>query len=99
MPLTSTKYCINLHRSHFVVHNHYSLQGKVLKPLQRMGQLGKRSGNNMPQDADIMKGMKGPKYMYLSIDEAASHVNVRHFRCTHAAHCLMCYRAHNKSAC
>jgi hypothetical protein len=56
-------------------------QGPVLRSIQRFGRLGKRSGNVPPEARSSKDKIKEAKYMYLSIDEAGTHVNVRRFRC------------------
>ena len=56
-------------------------QGPVLRSIQRFGRLGKRSGNVPPEARHSKDKIKEAKYMYLSIDEAGTHVNVRRFRC------------------
>lgn len=64
-------------------------QGPVLRSIQRFGRLGKRSGNVPPEARHSKDKIKEAKYMYLSIDEAGTHVNVRRFRCNilfHASH-------------
>jgi hypothetical protein len=53
----------------------------VLRSIQRFGRLGKRSGNVPPEARHSKDKIKEAKYMYLSIDEAGTHVNVRRFRC------------------
>ncbi|CAL8462410.1 g1943 [Coccomyxa elongata] len=55
-------------------------QGPVLRSIQRFGRLGKRSGNVPPEARHSKDKIKEAKYMYLSIDEAGTHVNVRRFR-------------------
>ena len=50
--------------------------GKVLKPIQRYGKLG-RSGN---KPGKATPEAKHPSFLYLSIDEASTHVGVRRFR-------------------
>lgn len=57
------------------------VQGPVLRSIQRFGRLGKRSGNVPPEARNSKDKIKEAKYMYLSIDEAGTHVNVRRFRC------------------
>lgn len=55
--------------------------GPVLRPIQRYGKLGKRSWNGTPTPDDRTKyNMKDTRYMYLSFDEAGTHVNQRTFR-------------------
>ena len=64
------------------------LQGPVLRSIQRFGRLGRRSGQ-LPEDAQNGKDkVKEAKYMYLSIDEAGTHVNFRRFRCCSMSHLL-----------
>ena len=60
---------------------HACAQGPVLRSIQRFGRLGKRSGNVPPEAKHSKDKIKEAKYMYLSIDEAGTHVNVRRFRC------------------
>ena len=50
------------------------LQGPILRTIQRFGKLGRRSGKGNENT------MKDTKYMFISIDEAGSHVRVKHFR-------------------
>lgn len=56
-------------------------EGAILRTIQRFGKLGRRSGQNS-SDPDGRNGnaMKDAKYMFISIDEAGSHVRVKHFR-------------------
>jgi len=50
------------------------LQGPILRTIQRFGKLGRRSGKGNENT------MKDTKYMFISIDEAGSHIRVKHFR-------------------
>lgn len=50
------------------------VQGPILRTIQRFGKLGRRSGKGNENT------MKDTKYMFISIDEAGSHVRVKHFR-------------------
>lgn len=58
------------------------IQGPVLRTIQRFGKLGRRSGQNAAEAnaRDSDNGMKNAKYMFISLDEAGSHVKVKHFR-------------------
>ena len=59
------------------------LQGPILRPIQRLGKLGKRSNVPNAEAADPNQ-TKDPKFVYLSIDECGSHVGNRKttfFRC------------------
>lgn len=57
-------------------------QGPVLRTIQRFGKLGRRSGQNAVEanGRNSEHNMKDAKYMFISIDEAGSHVKVKHFR-------------------
>ncbi|KAL4421530.1 hypothetical protein ABPG75_010821 [Micractinium tetrahymenae] len=66
-------------------------QGCILRPIKRFGRLGKRQWNDEqaePGDAASGPGsvsgpgsaMKEPKFMYVSIDEACTHVDAPAFR-------------------
>ncbi|KAH7615612.1 hypothetical protein Ndes2526B_g09642 [Nannochloris sp. 'desiccata'] len=58
-------------------------QGPVLRAIQRFGKLGKRSwgGSPSPDVTDRTNhNMKDMRYMYLSFDEAGTHVACRSFR-------------------
>lgn len=49
------------------------MQGPPLKPISRLGKIGMRS--NLPLDKDMNpNGTKDSRHVYLSIDEASSHV-------------------------
>ena len=61
----------------------------MLRSIQRFGRLGKRSGNVPPEARSSKDKIKEAKYMYLSIDEAGTHVNVRRFRCARACRTLL----------
>lgn len=54
----------------------------MLRTIQRFGKLGKRSGMNSSKGTSkgSANAMKDAKYMFISIDEAGSHVKVKHFR-------------------
>jgi len=57
--------------------------GPVLRPIQRYGKLGKRSwgGSPSPDLTDRTNhNMKDTRYMYLSFDEAGTHVSFKSFR-------------------
>ena len=54
------------------------LQGPILRTIQRFGKLGRRSGAASESGSEGV--MKNAKYMFISIDEAGSHVGMRHFR-------------------
>lgn len=59
------------------------MQGPILRPIQRLGKLGKRSNVPRTETADPNQ-TKDPKFVYLSIDECGSHVGERKntfFRC------------------
>ncbi|KAK9845461.1 hypothetical protein WJX81_006977 [Elliptochloris bilobata] len=55
-------------------------QGPVLRSIQRYGRLGRRSGNVPEEALESRDKIKEAKYIYLSIDEAGTHVGVRCFR-------------------
>ena len=60
-----------------------AVQGPILRPIQRLGKLGKRSNVPQTETADPNQ-TKDPKFVYLSIDECGSHVGDRKttfFRC------------------
>ena len=60
-----------------------AIQGPILRPIQRLGKLGKRSNVPQTETADPNQ-TKDPKFVYLSIDECGSHVGDRKttfFRC------------------
>ena len=57
------------------------MQGPVLRSIQRYGRLGRRSGNVPEESLESRDKIKEAKYIYLSIDEAGTHVGVRCFRC------------------
>ena len=60
-----------------------AMQGPILRPIQRLGKLGKRSNVPQTETADPNQ-TKDPKFVYLSIDECGSHVGDRKttfFRC------------------
>ena len=62
-----------------------AMQGPILRPIQRLGKLGKRSNVPQTETADPNQ-TKDPKFVYLSIDECGSHVGNRKttfFRCVH----------------
>ena len=54
------------------------LQGPILRPISRLGRNGKHS--NLPQNKQMNpNGSKDSRYVYLSIDEASSHIgSIRH---------------------
>lgn len=52
--------------------------GPVLRPIQRFGRVGKRSGPEAPKNQAGQ--LKNYKYMYLSMDEAGTHVGGSRFR-------------------
>ncbi len=52
----------------------------MLRSIQRYGRLGRRSGNVPEELLESSDKIKEAKYMYLSIDEAGTHVGVRRFR-------------------
>ncbi len=52
--------------------------GPVLRPIQRFGRVGKRSGPEAPKNQAGQ--LKNYKYMYLSLDEAGTHVGGGRFR-------------------
>lgn len=57
--------------------------GPVLRAIQRFGRLGKRSwsGSPSPDTGDkTLHNMKDQRYMYLSFDEAGTHVGWKNFR-------------------
>ena len=56
------------------------VQGPILRTIQRFGKLGRRSGRNNADGNCNENAMKDAKYMFVSIDEAGSHVKVKHFR-------------------
>ena len=65
--------------------NIFAMQGPILRPIQRLGKLGKRSNVPQTETADPNQ-TKDPKFVYLSIDECGSHVGNRKttfFRCAH----------------
>ena len=64
------------------------LQGQILRPIKRYGRVSKRSGRR--KAASILQDdrrpsredrAKDPRYLYLAIDEASSHVSDKLFRC------------------
>ena len=61
-----------------------AVQGPVLRSIQRYGRLGRRSGNVPEESLESRDKIKEAKYIYLSIDEAGTHVGVRCFRCARA---------------
>jgi hypothetical protein len=75
-------YLINLHLTFNMsgcMMNDGSAQGPLLRPIQRYGKQGKRSGAPLGNPVSV----KDPRYMYLSIDEACTHVRVKVFRYGH----------------
>ena len=72
------------------------MQGPILRPIQRLGKLGKRSNVPQTETADPNQ-TKDPKFVYLSIDECGSHVGDRKttfFRCDPAARPLCSFTGH-----
>ena len=63
-------------------------EGSVLRAIQRFGKLGKRTGSNSstprtPHSSGLERSnssMKDSRYMYLSLDEAVTHVGCKCFR-------------------
>lgn len=66
-------------------------EGPTLRAIQRLGKLGKRTGSNCstPQSCKSVgprtlsrsnSSMKDSRYMYISLDEAVTHVGCRSFR-------------------
>lgn len=51
-----------------------------MRSIQRYGRLGRRSGNVPEEALESRDKIKEAKYIYLSIDEAGTHVGVRCFR-------------------
>ena len=51
-----------------------TVQGPVLRSIQRYGRLGRRSGNVPEESLESRDKIKEAKYIYLSIDEAGTHV-------------------------
>lgn len=62
--------------------------GHILRSIQRLGRLGKRSWGGDPS-LDVtdrtQQNMKDTRYMYISFDEAGTHVGCRYFRLIGAA--------------
>ena len=64
-------------------------KGPLLRAIQRFGKLGKRAWNAPADDAPAGSSpanKKDPRYMYLSFDEAGTHVGARTFRLLAALH-------------
>ena len=65
-------------------------EGPTLRAIQRFGKLGKRSGTTpspSPRGLDrTSSNMKDSRYMYISLDEAVTHVGCRCFRLMSAAY-------------
>lgn len=65
-------------------------EGPTLRAIQRFGKLGKRSGatpSPSPRRLDrTSSNMKDSRYMYISLDEAVTHVGCRCFRLMSAAY-------------
>ena len=57
-----------------------SFQGRILEPIKRYGRLGKSSGDPPAMQKGGSEGVKEVRFMYLAIDEAVTHVGVKHFR-------------------
>ncbi|CAL5227695.1 g10703 [Coccomyxa viridis] len=59
-------------------HCHANCPGPILRPISRLGRNGKHS--NLPQNKQMNpNGSKDSRYVYLSIDEASSHIgSIRH---------------------
>jgi len=66
-------------------------EGPTLRAIQRLGKLGKRTGSNCSTPQSCKSGgprtlsrsnssMKDSRYMYISLDEAVTHVGCRSFR-------------------
>ena len=60
-------------------------KGPLLRSVQRFGRLGKRSTDNLTTVADgssaaAPKQQKDPRCMYVSLDEACTHVGASAFR-------------------
>lgn len=68
---------------------HRGCSGPILRSIQRFGRLGKRSWGEVPSP-DVTDrtnhNMKDTRYMYLSFDEAGTHVGCRYFRLIGAAY-------------
>ena len=82
------------------------MQGPILRPIQRLGKLGKRSNVPNAEAADPNQ-TKDPKFVYLSIDECGSHVGNRKTtffryatfepRLLRFCHCLNCQQMESGS--
>ena len=53
---------------------------QILRPIQRYGREGRRSGNGEADTEEGKDQTKDPRFLWLSFDEATSHVNVKYFR-------------------
>lgn len=57
--------------------------GPILRAIQRFGKLGKRAWSSSPSPEIVDKtthNMKDQRYLYLSFDEACTHVSCKYFR-------------------
>ena len=63
----------------------------MLRSIQRYGRLGRRSGNVPEEALESRDKIKEAKYIYLSIDEAGTHVGVRCFRYASSPMLSPCY--------
>ena len=82
------------------------MQGPILRPIQRLGKLGKRSNVPNAEAADPNQ-TKDPKFVYLSIDECGSHVGnrkttffrsaIRKLHHLRLCHCLSCEQVESAS--
>ena len=56
------------------------MQGPILRSIQRYGRISRRTGKKH-SDAEVPEDRaKDPRYLYLSIDEASTHVGGKRFR-------------------
>lgn len=59
---------------------HRNCTGPIIRPIKRLGKLGKRSPSPEPRGGGGGQNMKDPRHVYLSFDEATTHVGQRSFR-------------------
>lgn len=71
-PLSPSRPCVER------AHCNKKCVGPVLRPIQRFGRMGKRTGPDAPEQKS--SDVKNYESMYLSLDEACSHVNNHSFR-------------------
>lgn len=56
------------------------MQGAILRSIQRYGRISRRTNKKQSPEAEVEDRAKDPRFLYLSIDEASTHVGGKRFR-------------------